>query len=195
VGTVTGTAFQPRYTAVVVPLVLLLAGVGLARLPDSRLAAGALVLVLALGLVGGVREARLERTQGGEVARVIDAGAGPGDVVVYCPDQLGPATSRHLPDDVRQVPFPLAGDPRFVDWVDYEERNEGADPEAFAADVLREADAGGGRVWYVWAYGYRTYGTTCEALVERLRAERAGTTVVARRTDVDEDMELIRYDP
>jgi hypothetical protein len=195
VGTVTGSAFQPRYTAVVAPLVALLAAAGLARLPDARLAAAALVVVLVLGFVGGVREARLQRTQGGEVAAMIDAEAGPGDVVAYCPDQLGPATSRHLPDDFRQEPFPLQGDPRFVDWVDYEERNEDADPEAFAADVLQQADDVGGRVWYVWAYGYRTYGTTCEALIDLFGSSgRVGTTVVARRTDVDEDMELIRFD-
>jgi hypothetical protein len=195
VGTVTGSAFQPRYTAVVAPLVALLAAAGLARLPDARLAAAALVVVLVLGFVGGVREARLQRTQGGEVAAMIDAEAGPGDVVAYCPDQLGPATSRHLPDDFRQEPFPLQGDPRFVDWVDYEERNEDADPEAFAADVLQQADDAGGQVWYVWAYGYRTYGTTCEALIDLFGSSgRVGTTVVARRTDVDEDMELIRFD-
>ena len=195
VGTVTGSAFQPRYTAVVAPLVALLAAAGLARLPDARLAAAALVVVLVLGFVGGVREARLQRTQGGEVAAMIDAEAGPGDVVAYCPDQLGPATSRHLPDDFRQEPFPLQGDPRFVDWVDYEERNEDADPAAFAADVLQQADDSGGRVWYVWAYGYRTYGTTCEALIDLFGSSgRVGTTVVARRTDVDEDMELIRFD-
>jgi len=196
VGTATSSAFQPRYTAVVLPLVAVLAGVGLARIPDARLAAGALVVVVVLGLVGGVREARLERTQGGEVAGAIEAEAAAGDVVAYCPDQLGPATSRHLAPDVRQEPFPLRGDPRFVDWVDYEDRNEDADPEAFAADVLREADEAGGRIWYVWAYGYRTYGASCESLVELLRSSgRVGTTVVARRTHVDEDAELIRYDP
>ena len=194
VGTVTGSAFQPRYTAVIVPLVALLAGVGLARLNDVRLGTAALVFVVVLGLVGGVREARVQRTQGGAVASVIAAEAAPGDVVVYCPDQLGPATARHLPDGIRQEAFPLRGDPRFVDWVDYEDRNEDADPAAFATDVLRET--GGGRVWYVWAYGYRTYGTKCEALVDLLGGDgRTRTTVVARRSDVDEDMELIRYDP
>jgi hypothetical protein len=195
VGTLTDSAFQPRYTAVVIPLVTLLAGAGLARLPDLRLAAGALAVVVVLGLVGGVREARLERTQAGDAAKVIAAEAGPGDVVVYCPDQLGPATSRHLPDDLRQEPFPLGGDPRFVDWVDYEDRNEAADPAAFAEDVLREADAAGGRIWYVWAYGYRTFDTKCEALVELFRATgRPSATVVARDAGVDEDVELIRYD-
>ena len=195
VGTVSGSAFQPRYTAVVAPLVAVLAGVGLARIPDARAAAGVLVLVVVLGLVGSVREVRFERTQGGEVAAVIEAQARPGDVVAYCPDQLGPAVARHLPRDLRQEPFPLRGDPRFVDWVDYEDRNADADPEAFAADVRREADEAGGRIWYAWTYGYRTYGTMCERLVELFRgAGREGTTVVVRRTEVDEDVELIRYD-
>ncbi len=196
VGTVSSSAFQARYTAAVVPLIALLAGVGLAKVPDPRLAAGLLAVVVVLGLVEGVREARFERTQTGEVAEVIAAEAAPGDVVAYCPDQLGPGVARHLPDGLRQEPFPLRGDPNFVDWVDYEDRNVAADPEAFAADLLQEADGAGGRVWYVWTPGYRTYGSDCEDLVEIFRRSgRPSTTVVARRTDIDEDAELIRYDP
>ena len=151
-------------------------------------------MVVVLGLFGGVREARLDRTQAGEVAAAIEGGLGPGDVVAYCPDQLGPGVSRLLPDDVRQVPYPLRGDPDFVDWVDYEDRNAAADPRAFVDDLLREADERGGAIWYVWTPGYRTLGTACEDMVELLGAARARTTVVPRRTDVDEDAELIRYD-
>jgi 4-amino-4-deoxy-L-arabinose transferase-like glycosyltransferase len=193
VAAVSSSAFQPRYTAAVVPLFATLAGVGLAAVPDRRAAAGLLVAVVALGLVGALRETRFERTQAGEVAEVIDAGFAPGDVVAYCPDQLGPAVSRGLPDGLAQEPFPLRDDPRFVNWVDYGERNEDADPEAFVDDLLTETE---GRIWYVWTPGYRTYGTACEDMVELFRATgRPSTTVVARRVTVDEDAELIRYDP
>jgi mannosyltransferase len=193
VAAASGSAFQPRYTAAVVPLLALLVGVGLAAVPDRRLGAALLVGVVALGLVGGARETRFQRTQAGEVADVIDAEIAPGDVVAYCPDQLGPAVSRELPDGLAQEPYPDRGDPRFVDWVDYEERNTAADPEAFVADLLEETE---GRIWYVWTPGYRTFGTACEDMVELFRATgRPSTTVVARRTDIDEDAELIRYDP
>jgi hypothetical protein len=117
-------------------------------------------------------------------------------VVAYCPDQLGPGVARLLPAGFRQEPYPLRGDPRFVDWIDYEDRNEAADPEAFAADLLREADRSGGRIWYVWTPGYRTLGSACETLVELLRTSgRPSTTVVARRTNIDEDAEVIIYAP
>jgi hypothetical protein len=60
--------------------------------------------------------------------------------------------------------------------------------------VVRLADERGGAIWYVWTPGYRTLGSACEDMVELLGAERPRTTVVPRRTDVDEDAELIRYD-
>ncbi|MCI3949317.1 MAG: hypothetical protein K0R11_1251 [Acidimicrobiales bacterium] len=193
VAAASSSAFQPRYTAAVVPLLALLVGVGLTAVPDRRLGGALLVVLVGLGLLGGVRETRFERTQAGEVADAVGAGFAAGDVVAYCPDQLGPGVSRELPDGLAQEPYPLRGDPRFVDWVDYEERNADADPEAFAADLLEGTE---GRIWYVWTPGYRTYGTACEDLVELLRGTgRPSTTVVARRTEVDEDAELIRYDP
>jgi hypothetical protein len=196
VGTVSRSAFQPRYSAVVVTLVVLLAAVGLTRVPDARVATALLVVVVVGGLLAGVRWVRVDRTQAGEAAAAIEAELGPDDVVAYCPDQLGPGVSRELPGDVAQEPYPLGDDPRFVDWVDYEDRNEAADPEAFAADLLRTADEAGGRIWYVWTPGYRTLGTACESMVEILKASgRVATTVVDRRADVDEDAEVIRYDP
>src|SRR3546814_8726715 len=74
-----------------------------------------------------------------DLAAEIAAEAGPADVVVVCPDQLGPSLDRALSGSVVEssiVPYPTAGDPRFVDWRDYEERNDAADPAAFAAGVL-----------------------------------------------------------
>jgi hypothetical protein len=195
VATATGSAFQPRYTAVAFPLVVLVAAVGLASVADQRRRTAVLGLVVVLGLVGGWRTAGDERTQAGEVTDVIEDRLAPGDVVAFCPDQLAPGVTRLLPEGTATIVFPTGEDGARVDWVDYEERNEDADPEAFAADVLQQADDAGGQVWYVWAYGYRTYGTTCEALIDLFGSSgRVGTTVVARRTDVDEDMELIRFD-
>ena len=47
-------------------------------------------MIVALGFAGGVRNVVENRTQGGDVGRVIAAESESGDVVVYCPDQLGP---------------------------------------------------------------------------------------------------------
>src|SRR3546814_18475665 len=64
-----------------------------------------------------------------DLAAEIAAEAGPADVVVVCPDQLGPSLDRALSGSVVEssiVPYPTAGDPRFVDWRDYEERHDAA---------------------------------------------------------------------
>ena len=49
---------------------------------------------------------RTNRTQAGEVAAVLRADAAPGDVVVYCPDQLGPAVHRLAPPGLDEVTYP-----------------------------------------------------------------------------------------
>ena len=194
--TLTGSAFQPRYTAVVFPLVVLLVAVGLASLPDQRVRTALLGAIVVLGLVGGVRNAVDERSQAGEVADVIADGAASGDVAVFCPDQLGPGVDRLLPDGVRTVVFPTGADAARVDWVDYEERNEAARPGPFARRLLAEADAAGATVWYVWSPNYRTYGRSCEALEQDLEATgRSGARVVPRDRAVPERSWLTRYGP
>jgi mannosyltransferase len=100
----------------------------------------------------------------------------PGDVVVYCPDQLGPATSRLLPDSLQQEVYPTGGSPARVDWVDYAERNRRADPAGYARDVA--ARAGGAAVWLVSRPGYRTYDDQCEQLVQTLTALRGQPLVL-----------------
>ena len=67
----------------------------------------------------------------------------PGDVVAYCPDQLGPAVDRLLPSGrYQQTTFPRGTGPGFVNWVDY-----AAAPTAGLAGRLRRAarDDGGRR--------------------------------------------------
>ncbi|HEX5614375.1 MAG TPA: glycosyltransferase family 39 protein [Acidimicrobiia bacterium] len=165
-----GTAFQPRYSAVVLPFFVLVVARGLAVLPGPRLAGIAMGLVVVLGLIGGVRSAAEERTQAGEVVDVLEADAAPGDLVVLCPDQLGPAVARLAPRDLDLVTYPTLGDPRFVDWVDYEARLDATDPRDVATRVL--ARAGDRTVWLVRAVGYRTHEGTCELLSDGIGAER-----------------------
>ena len=51
---------------------------------------------------------------------MLNVQAQPGDLVVYCPDQLGPAVDRLLRvQGVTEITFPRAIGPQRVDWVDY----------------------------------------------------------------------------
>ncbi len=167
------SAFQSRYAAIVFPLFVVLVAYGTLSFGWRPVRYGALGLVVVFGLLGGVRNAGTQRTQAGDVVAAMRArGAAAGDVVAYCPDQLGPATSRLLPDGLAQYTFPTRSGPRFVDWVDYADRNgsDAADPQAFARFV--DARAAGHAVWLVWSGGYRTYGTKCEAINGALGALR-----------------------
>lgn len=194
VGLLTEAAFQARYAAAFLPMLFIAAGVGLARLPapwPRRLGGTALVLLAGVGLVANVVD---ERSQGEEVARAIVDTAGPDDLVVVCPDQLGPAALRSLPDDIRAVGLPAFDRPVRIDWRDYAARNEAADPDDAVARILEEADAA---VWLVLNVGYRTYEGYCEEILTGLSAGRPGGGLVvdARPVEVFETMILYRFPP
>jgi mannosyltransferase len=171
----TGATFQSRYAAVVVPLILLAAAVGLSHLPriGQVLLGGA---VIALSFVGIGWTEYFERTQSEEVAAAIAGQAQPGDVVVYCPDQLGPAYSREMPDGLVELSYPELSSPERVDWVDYAERNAAADPQEIAAEVREIAD--GHAVFVVWRAEYRTFGQQCEDLIHAIGGGTAAETLV-----------------
>jgi mannosyltransferase len=176
VGWLTGAAFAPRYTAVALPLFLLLAALGVARLP-RRLGTAVLVVAVLAGLAGALPRAfSTGKTQAAVVAAALRSEALPGDVVVYCPDQLGPATSRLLPGSLHQEVYPTGGSPARVDWVDYEQRNRAADPGAYARELSERT--GSGAVWLVWRSGYRTYEGQCEALTQTLTGLRGQPLVL-----------------
>jgi hypothetical protein len=170
---VTGSGYASRYGSVVAPLILVVAAVGLTRVRPiwmQRAIGATVVLLAAVALAYNVTDAR---TGAGELAERIDARAGRNDIVVVCPDQLGPALERALRDrdaDLPILPYPSGVEPRFVDWRDYEERNDAADPAEFAAEVLDEA--AGAPIWVVWSSTYRTFEDDCEALVDALGATR-----------------------
>jgi hypothetical protein len=191
-GLLSSSAFAPRYASVIVPLVLLVVSVGLARS-----GARALLLVLGAGLVllGGAgigHNVPYHRTQNGEHAERIAREAGPDDVVVACPDQLGPSLTRVLEQEGRPPPVAYPeGDPRLVDWRDYEERNAAADPVAFAEAVL--AEAGDAPVWLVWLDSYETFEGQCEAVARRLGEGRPLTLTVAVDQEAFEPAYLYRY--
>ncbi|HZT67426.1 MAG TPA: glycosyltransferase family 39 protein [Acidimicrobiales bacterium] len=190
------SAFTARYAAVVfIPFVLLVA-LGMLSFADVRVRRGVLAAAVVFGLAGSVTNVTTNRTEVGKIAAAIRQSAAPGDVVVYCPDQLGPSTSRLLPAGAyRQVVFPTGAGPARVDWVDYAARNKAADPAAFARRV--QALAAGHQVWLVWANDYRTFEGKCDALESSLAVLRphSAAVLLAEPAHYFEHAGLVRYWP
>lgn len=192
VGELSGAAYDGRYASVAFPLVILVAALGVRRIPRRGPQLLLLTGAAALGLAGGLGHVQRTRTQAGEVAAAIASGGAPGDVVAYCPDQLGPSVDRLLPEGFVQVTFPAGAGPERVDWADYRRRNEAGDPDAFARQVL--ALAGDDDVWLVWAPEYRTLGRSCEGLERALSSTgRRAVEVVQFDGPIFESHWLVRY--
>ncbi|HEV7525692.1 MAG TPA: glycosyltransferase family 39 protein [Acidimicrobiia bacterium] len=165
-----GGAFASRYSAIVFPFFVLLVARGFTTLRDPRLIASVLGVTVLLGLAGGVRNVITQRTQAGEVAAVLRKEAKPGDLVVYCPDQVGPSVHRLVQPGLDEVVYPTFARPGLVDWVDYKKRLAAAHPASFAAAALSRA--GAHNLWYVSAPGYVTHVGICEALSDAFAAAR-----------------------
>jgi hypothetical protein len=201
-GAVTGGTFHPRYAAVVFPLYVVAVAAGLAQLRGRAVAAVALAVVLVGSIASVGVEITAPRTQAGPVAdRVVElTGGDPTDAVVLtCPDQLAPATERALRtrtgEDWRVVPFPVAGDPRFVDWVDYAERNEAATAEEFLERVVGPLPPST-TLYYVFTPGYLTFDDKCEQLSALLgRDRRLSAEIDADGEEYFENMGLWVYRP
>jgi uncharacterized membrane protein len=178
--TVTRSAYTGRYTSVVFGVVVLLAAIGLARLPQRYTAVLTLLLVC-FWLAAGAFVARLPRSQAGEVAAALNAQAGPADTIVFCPDQLGPSTTRLLRVPAHRTAFPTGAGTERVNWIDYKQRNEHASARAFADSVVAGAPAGGA-IWLVTTEGYRTYGDSCDRLLESFDSLRGHADRVVKRS-------------
>ena len=172
------SGYEPRYTASVFAVVVAVAGAGVARLP-ARAGRPVLAGLCLLGLASSALAATgSTKTEAGVIAGVIRSSAHPGDVVVYCPDQLAPAVSRLLPGSLRQLAFPAGESVATVDWVDYAKRNAGASVAEFGSRVDRVA-AGRG-VWLVDVpHGYATFGNKCGALATMLARGRVVTPLLS----------------
>lgn len=191
---VLGSAYAERYSSIALAPFLVLLGYGMTVVPE-RFRYQVLGAVALLGLLSSTTAITLDRTQAEEVADAIRANAAPGDVVVVCPDQLGPGLRRQLPGDrYRQVAYPTFEDPVRVDWTDYAERNGVADPAAFAERVHRTA--GDHTVWLAYADGYRTMAYQCSQLRSQLQ-QRHGTSqvVVEEKMSVLESATLVSFAP
>jgi mannosyltransferase len=195
-GLVSRSGFAVRYASILFPFVLLLVALGTAVLVDTRVFRAVMTAAVILGFVAILPNVVGERTSAPRVARILRAQARPGDVVAYCPDQLGPSVSRLFADDgLVQLTFPTGGAPTRVDWVDYADRMHAASTAPFAQLLLDRAGPTHD-IWLVWSPGYRTLKSKCTTLTERLQAARPDMARMLRiSTKNFEHPGLIRYRP
>jgi mannosyltransferase len=175
------SGFASRYSSVVLPLMVLLVGAGVAALRATAAQAAVLAVLVGIGLYLAQGEVRRERTPAPRIAAALEARAMPGDVVAFCPDQLGPALSRALgpkADVLVKGTFPDWSDPARVVWIDYLKRHRESDAEAFAAQA--DARAGSAAVWLVWSNTYPPTQSSCSALRDELTLLRGGEETVVR---------------
>ena len=170
-GIVTSSAFSSRYAAVVFLPFLLLVALGTTTLLNPTARVVVVALAVAAGLVSSAQNVTTQRTQAGQVAAAINAEAKPGDIIAFCPDQLGPAVYRQIqdPSQYDMITFPRRTGPQIVDWVDYAKTVGAADPNAFADAVLQRAGTDR-HVWLVWYPMYQTFQTKCETIASDLLA-------------------------
>ncbi len=190
------SAFAPRYASVLFPMMILLAALGTRVLLDQRVRHGLLAAAVVFGFWAIIPNVFGDRTSADRVAAALRAGVEPGDVVAYCPDQLGPSVSRLLPEGIPgdHLTFPRGTPPQLVDWVDYAEVNEAADPEAFANMLLDRAGPTG-TVWVVWSPGYRTFEDKCQGMLANLDLARRDNTRPVKLPRNFEHPGLIRFPP
>jgi hypothetical protein len=193
-GALASAAFVARYTAVVLPLFLLVVATGVAVLPGRRFRVGCVALLTVAGLLTGLNENQQQRTQATQVAAVLNVQAQPGDLVVYCPDQLGPAVHRLLRvRGVTEITFPRAIGPQRVDWVNYTVVISDTDVAAFA-EAARARLGAGHTLWLVYRDGYPGLGGDCGDLASWFNLLRGvGTGLVHENGGYYEYENLVRY--
>jgi mannosyltransferase len=159
------SAVSTRYLAVAVPLVVVVAALGIAMLAPTRRWT-ALAVVGVGGLWLAMVDVASPRTPAARVVDELAARSLPGDVVVYCPDQLAPAVHRILGQrqmDLTEVVVPHGSTPARVDWVDYESRALAASPDSVVASVLATDPPA---VWLVVSTTYPPTQPACRGLLD-----------------------------
>ena len=195
-GQIGRSAFAVRYASIMYPLFVILVALGTNAIDDQRVFHGVLSVAVVLGLWAVIPNVVGERTSAARVASAINSRAKPGDVVVYCPDQVGPSVSRELrADGLINITFPRGTGPELVDWVDYEKFVDAGRTRPFARMIVDQAGPDSD-VWLVWAPGYRTFGAKCSNLVEQLDDIRPDNTrVVNVSSKYFERPGLVRFRP
>ncbi len=167
-GLISQSGYSGRYASVVFLPLLVLVGLGVLTVLDARIRAGIMAVAAASGLMVAAQNVTTQRTQAPQVAAVLAAHARSGDVVAYCPDQLGPALYRLTANSgYQQLTYPRRTSPAFVNWINYTRVINQASTAGFVSSI--EARAGKGhRIWLVWATGYRGFGIRCETIATEL---------------------------
>jgi mannosyltransferase len=188
----TSSAVGARYSSVAFPAFLALVAAGLAVLPGRRTFAAVLSVLVLFGFGVAAGQVARPRTQAGDVATALQRAA-PGDVVAFCPDQLGTAVSRVAPAGLDLVVYPDLRPAGRVDWTDYSQRNESADPAAVAAALVQRAN--GHAIWVVTGHGYLVPSDAdCRRLRGALTDLRGEPQLfVTRHKTVPEGMRLHRF--
>ena len=172
VGKFANSGFQPRYASVAFPAFIITAAIGARTLACAPLRFAVMGLVAILGFIAASPNINTDRTQATNVAAVIKAHSKPADVVAYCPDQLGPDTSRLLPRGLVQTTFPRGTSPNIVNWINYLKAVKAANPAAFVRKLVSLAGEGH-NIWYVWRDGYRGFGNDCSEIATGLAQARS----------------------
>jgi mannosyltransferase len=197
-GFITNSAFDARYASVVFIPLILLVSIGLVTFLDRRIRVIVLAIAVVAGLAGAIPNIATNRTQAGQVARAIAQHGRAGDVVAYCPDQLGPAVDRLLPSErYEQITFPRATGPEFVNWVDYAQASHAGSALGFAQRLESMATAGR-QIFVVWASGYQTFGLKCEGIIQTLQADpnyQLHSLVSLNSTRYYQPMDLYQFTP
>jgi hypothetical protein len=201
-GILTSSAFSVRYAAVVfLPLILLVA-LGTTTLLSPRVRVVVVAIAAAAGLVSCAQNVTTQRTQANSVAAVINAQAKSGDVIGFCPDQLGPSVYRQVddPSQYHMITFPRQTSPAIVNWVDYANAVNAASPQEYANRLVSLAGSGH-HVWLVWMSQYQTYSIKCETIATDLlnASTRSGgggrNLVIASMKKYYEPMNLTEFTP
>jgi mannosyltransferase len=201
-GILTASAFSPRYAAVVfLPLILLVA-LGTTTLLAPRVRAVVVAIAVAAGLVSSAQNVTTQRTQANQVAAALNGQAKPGDVIGFCPDQVGPSVYRQIddPSQYHMITFPRETGPAIVDWVDYKNAVNAGSPATYS-DLLINRAAPGQHIWLVWEPNYQSYGIKCETIASDLlaastRAGGGGRNVVTSHPRIYyEPMNLTEFTP
>ncbi|HEX7353980.1 MAG TPA: glycosyltransferase family 39 protein [Mycobacteriales bacterium] len=182
VGQLAGTAWADRYTATAFVPFLIVAGLGVQALAAPKVATGFVAVACVLGLIASAPDVYTDRTDAGHVAAMINTRAHPGDVVLTCPDQLGPALSRLVRAGVPVLGVPTLQPSARVDWVDYAKRQQAASPAAVAAAAVARAGPNG-TIFLAVNSSYRTYEQLCPAVAAALVTLRPDAHVLKQDTN------------
>lgn len=188
-GLTTGAAFDSRYIAVVFPLFIVLCALGVSTFGSRRVTSGFLAIAVVCGIFSAREWNSQPRTQAVRVAAELNSMAQPGDMVVYCPDQLGPSVDRLLNvPNVTELTFPRMTGPQRVDWWDYDQVIKDTSVYRFASSVISKLNPGS-TLWLVWRNGYGGFGNDCGELQTWLSYKLGGGYTVVRANQADYEYE------